>query len=207
MVLLSAGQRFIRPALRRTTHIFKENVPRSFLSSNSTPLKPEPPEFMNLEIARGIQDGTSLYVRHGVGRQRLLQIAKDESETSLVVKWQQCMESFLGIQVHVLAGLGYAPDESGIGTYNQQLAFFMQDCSPDVQEELRVKGRDTWREVLGTAFDIDLESIEEVPIVDARNIMHKVSERMRDKDTLDKIAKKCASIVPSKLQKSMCYFE
>lgn len=200
MALLSSGHRWMRPVLRRVNNFQWNNatrVPRSLLSSVSSPLTPEPPEEMNEEIAMGIQDSTSLYIRYGVGRQRLTQIANDDAETSLVVKWQQCMESFLGVQVHVLSGLGYTPDESGIGTYNQQLAFFMQDCSPDVQEKFRLRGRDTWREVLGMAFNIDLESIEEISIVDARNIMHKVSERMRDKEILGKVAKKCASIVPN----------
>lgn len=106
------------------------------------------------------------------------------------------MECFIGTQVHVLAGLGYSPDEHGIALYNQQLAHLMTTLDPDTQEAVRVKGRDTWRCVLSSAFDIPLKEIEEseLSIVDARNVMHKVSQKMMEKEILDVIGKKCDAV-------------
>jgi len=204
MVFLSSSRPWIRSTVLRAVNNRQSTlnsyslIPRSLFSTlpSIPPLQPKPPEAMNKYLVRGVQDGTSFYIQHGVGQQRLIEISKDDNET-LVIKWQRCMEAFLGVQVHVMAGLGYKPDENGITLYNQQVAVFLQDCAPDIQEEFRIKGRDTWREVLGTAFSIDLGSIEEVSIVDARNIMHKVSQRMQEQDILDKIAKKCAGITPN----------
>lgn len=162
-------------------------------------MQPIAPGFMNEEMARGVQIGTALYINYGVGRQRLLDIANTK-DMDLVVQWQRVMEAFLGVQVHVLAGLGYSPDEKGISTYNQQLAIMMQDLAPDAQEEFRLQVRDTWRAVLSTAFAIPVEDLTEVSIVDARNIMHKVSQKMQSQEILDEIAKKCGSIEPSEYQ-------
>jgi hypothetical protein len=184
---------FFRTAARRGMPSTSSYL-RAF-SSNPPP--PVAPSILSEEMARGVQSSTSLFIKHGIGRQRLREIAADK-ESPLVTKWQRCMEAFLGTQLHVLAGLGYSPDEKGINEYNQQLAFLMQDLTPDAQEEIRVQGRDLWRSVLSTAFGVNMKETEELSIVDARNMMHKVAERMQQQEILDLIAKKCASIEPSK---------
>jgi len=100
------------------------------------------------------------------------------------------MEAFLGTQVHVLAGLGYEATERGIALYNQHLAELMRTAPPDEQEVLRRAGRDSWRRTLCLAFGLeDTPEEEEVSIVDARNIMHKVSQRMHEPNVLAKITK------------------
>jgi hypothetical protein len=66
-------------------------------------------------MAFGIQSATRMYIEHGVGYQKLNEIAKDKGDVnSLVTRWQRMMEAFLGTQVHVIAGLGYAPSEQGL---------------------------------------------------------------------------------------------
>lgn len=99
-------------------------------------------------------------------------------------------------QVHVLAGLGYEPSEQGLGTYNYQLGAFLQTSDPDLHERLRTIGRDLWREVLCKAFNVKVQDFKELSIVDARNMMHMVSQKMQDDRTLKLIAKKCMAIQP-----------
>jgi hypothetical protein len=66
-------------------------------------------------MAFGIQKSTELFVKHGVGMQKLKDIAKEPRDTNtLVQRWQRMMEAYLGSQVHVLAGLGYPPNENGL---------------------------------------------------------------------------------------------
>lgn len=143
----------------------------------------------------GVQRSTQMYMRHGIGKQRLDEIRLDDSML-LITKWQKMMEAFLGTQLHVLAGLGYAPDENGMGLYNHQLGTWLNSCDPDTQERLRTIGRDIWREVLCTSFGVAKEELKEVDIVEARNMMHKVSQKMQDEATLKSIAKKCMAIQP-----------
>ena len=83
------------------------------------------------------------------------------------------------------------------GMYNQQLGMLMHNSNPEIQEKLRVAGRDIWREVLSTAFDVSIEDIEtkELKVVEARSVMHKVAERMQQPEILELVAKKCAEIV------------
>ena len=141
-------------------------------------------------------------MKYGIGRQRLQELYLLE-DLPLVHKWQKCMEVFLGVQLHVLAGLGYKPDETGINMYNQHVNAFVHggNISPEKQEEYRILGRDLWRLVLGTAFNVDLDTIEEIPIDKARSIMHKVAERMIDPEVLDFISAECATIEPGELKK------
>merc|ERR1739844_341559 len=84
-----------------------------------------------------------------------------------------------GTQVHVLGGLGYTPNETGLHMYNRHVAMFMQTADPETQEELRLGTRNLWRYVLSTSFNISVEDIEsnEMTIVDARNCMHKVAQK------------------------------
>ena len=197
-MLLSAS-RLLRPALRLSSQRVSLKPCTRFLSNPPEERYPEPtpPEDFNEEIAMGVQYATRMYMRHGIGKQRLVEISNDSS-MPLINKWQKMMEAFLGTQVHVLAGLGYGPNEQGLGLYNHQLGTWLQDCDPDTQERMRTIGRDIWREVLCTAFDVKAEDLKEVSIVDARNMMHKVSQKMQEEDILKSIAKKCASIQPSK---------
>jgi len=193
-MLLSSASRLLRPATRLT-------APRlsavRFLSDGQqlAYTEPRPPSEMNEEIAMGVQRATQMYMRHGIGKQRLDEISMDPSMT-LLTKWQRMMESFLGTQAHVLAGLGYQPDENGMGLYNHQLGTWLQSGDPNTQERMRTIGRDIWREVLCTTFGINKEELKEVDIVEARNMMHKVSEKMQDDVTLKMIAKKCMAIQP-----------
>lgn len=125
------------------------------------------------------------------------QIAALRDSSPLVDRWQKMVATYLETQCHVIALLGYPPDERGIGLYTQQLTQALQLSSPEVQERLRVAGRDTYRMVLAGAFDVpglleERKEKGELSTVDARNIMHKVSLRMQDPDVLEKVAKRCA---------------
>ena len=108
------------------------------------------------------------------------------------------IHTYLETQCHVISLLGYKPDENGIALYTQHLSESLKSSEPEVQEKLRVAGRDTYRMVLSGAFDIpnlieEQEKNGEMSVVDARNIMHKVSLRMQDPEVLEKVAKRCAS--------------
>lgn len=175
---------------------------KAFFSTQPPPnvnVNVTPPSELTIDMAKGVQSATLLYIQHGLGRRRLDEIAKQSSDVStLVQRWQKMMEAFLGTQVHVLAGLGYTANEQGIALYNQHLAQLMQSTSPDLQEHIRIQGRDLWREVLCLAFDLDKDrdfagSFNELSIVDARNIMHKVSQRMQEPDVLEKVARLVSS--------------
>jgi len=90
---------------------------RCLSSSSNTPVQPDnrPPSALNQEMAFGIQSSTKLFLDHGLGIQRLEELSKDAGNLDTVVnRWQRMMEAYLGTQVHVLAGLGYAPNESGL---------------------------------------------------------------------------------------------
>ena len=195
-----------------TTYATREHICRRLeqnrlqIRSLSTPsdqsiggvLQSKPPDELTPEMTTGVQDATDMYMRYGIGQRALEEIAKSAGKEgpSLIERWQKMMEAFLGTQVHVLAGLGYAPNEEGMALYNQQLAMLMQTLDPQTQEKVRVQGRDTWRLVLSTAFNVPLEEIEskEMSIVDARNAMHKVSLRMLDQTFLDIVKKKCDAV-------------
>ena len=186
------------------------NLQRPFSSPSTPPsaFTSQPPSELTFEMAQGVQNATLLYIRHGLGRRRLDDLShqatttqkQEDPSSTLVLRWQRMMEVFLGTQVHVLAGLGYPPTEQGIALYNQQLAMIMQTSAPDIQEGLRIQGRDLWREVLGRAFGLynDEEELEvsqmELSIVDARNMMHRISLRMQDPIILEKVAHKVASL-------------
>lgn len=165
--------------------------------------KPEPPKEMNMEIAEGIQNANKLILRHGVGNQRLKLLAQTP-EMPLVLKWQRMMEIYLGAQLHVVAALGYDTNENGIVVYTQQLAKFVSTCDPDSQENFRKVGRDTWRDMLSTAFDLDEELLnekasEEMSIVDARNTVHKVASRLMEPVILEAVAERIGKMPPRKL--------
>jgi len=162
--------------------------------------QPKPPAELSLEMAKGIQSANHLILKYGVGKQRLQLLAK-ESELPLVVKWQRMMEIYLGAQLHVVAALGYETNEQGIMMYTQQLAQFVgTKCDPAVQDQFRATGRDTWREMLVLAFDLDQDLIDEkygneLSIVDARNIVHKVASALVEPHILDEVATRVSRLV------------
>ncbi|KAL3934878.1 MAG: hypothetical protein SGARI_003197, partial [Bacillariaceae sp.] len=117
----------------------------------------------------------------------------------LVLKWQRMMEIYLGAQLHVIASLGYETNEQGIMHYTQQLGQFIASCEPEQQEEFRMHGRTTWREMLVAAFDLDRNDIaerDEMNIVDARNTVHKVASRLIEPAILEMVAQRVADLPP-----------
>eukprot|EP00980_Cylindrotheca_fusiformis_P008226 scaffold1736_cov127-Cylindrotheca_fusiformis.AAC.40 len=158
--------------------------------------QPSPPKELNMEMAIGIQDANQLFLRHGIGRQRLELLAQDEN-MPLVIKWQRMMQIYLGMQVHTIAGLGYQTNEQGIMLYTQHLAQFVSSCEPAVQDSFREVGRKTWRDMLATAFELDedvLKENEELSIVDARNAVHKVASKLIEPNILEEVATRCGQL-------------
>eukprot|EP00571_Detonula_confervacea_P016194 CAMPEP_0172310946 /NCGR_PEP_ID=MMETSP1058-20130122/13315_1 /TAXON_ID=83371 /ORGANISM="Detonula confervacea, Strain CCMP 353" /LENGTH=276 /DNA_ID=CAMNT_0013023963 /DNA_START=157 /DNA_END=987 /DNA_ORIENTATION=+ len=158
---------------------------------------PQPPTSLAPEAGLGAQDAMKLFIKHGLGKQKLQQIAAEKYNLPLVDRWQKMVATYLETQCHVIAMLGYQPNEIGISMYTQHLTQALQLSSPDVQEQLRVAGRDTYRMVLAAGFDIpslleDPKTKGELSIVDARNMMHKISLRMQDPDVMEKVAKRCS---------------
>jgi hypothetical protein len=182
-----------------------------FFSSQQLPpddpqaqFKATAPTELNMEMAQGIQTANHLILKYGVGRQRLELLCKESDSTMpLVVKWQRMMEIYLGAQLHVVAALGYQTDEQGIMMYTQQLAQFIgTKCDPATQDEFRAKGRDTWRDMLATAFDLDSDMIaekygNELSIVDARNIVHKVASALIEPRILEEVATRVSFSFPA----------
>ena len=171
-------------------------APPSPSPTNEQPV-PNAPFSLTKEMAFCIQKSTELFINHGLGMQRLQDVAKEAGDIdTLVSRWQRMMEAYLGTQVHVLAGLGYPPNENGLHLYNQHVAMYMQNADPDTQEELRLGTRDLWRTVLATAFHLSVEEIadSEMDIVAARNTMHKVSQKMQTPEILESIALKCGKL-------------
>jgi hypothetical protein len=176
-------------------------------SSNAPPpppnahFQPKPPDELNLEMARGIQQANLMILRHGIGKQRLELLAQTSfADMELTAKWQQMMEIYLTCQLHIVAALGYPTNEQGIMQYTRHLAQFVAGCSPDVQEEFRKVGRDTWREMLTVAFDLeeillDKKALDtELSIVEARNIMHQVSSQLIQPSVLELVAQQCSQL-------------
>lgn len=186
----SAAQPSLTTALRHFSSPLPPDDPQASF-------EPKPPKQLNLEIAEGIQSANSLILKYGIGQQRLQLLS--ESEDELVSKWQRMMEIYLGAQLHVIASLGYETNESGIMQYSQQLAQFIEKCDPDTQDKFRRVGRDTWRVMLSTAFDLDEKMLEEkcgseMSIVDARNTVHKVASKLMEPTILEAVAKRCSEI-------------
>jgi hypothetical protein len=171
--------------------------------------KPDPPRKLNFEMAEGIQNASLLILRHGVGSQRL-KLLSESDDTPLVLKWQRMMEIYLGAQLHVVAALGYETNEQGIMMYTQHLAQFVSTCDPDTQEGFRKVGRDTWRGMLATAFDLDDDLLEEyseeMSIVDARNAVHKVASKLMEPAVLEAVATRCGELPSSKqlMKSNLC---
>ncbi len=91
---------------------FSNVPPPPTAPSGPTPI---PPTAITKEMAFGIQQANELFINHGLGNQKLAAIGKETGDVeTLVSRWQRMMEAYLGTQVHVLAGLGYAPNETGL---------------------------------------------------------------------------------------------
>jgi hypothetical protein len=172
-------------------------TPRYFSSTDPQVFKPTPPTAIDQDMAESIQDTTLFYLRHGISNQRLVALSKDQ-DSSLVEKWQRMMEIYLSTQVFVISGLGFTGDERGLQHYTQVLAQYMQTCDEEIKDTYRRVGTETWRELLCTAFDMDVNEIQSISIVDARNLMHKVSSKMQEPGILMKVQKECAKVPPSK---------
>jgi hypothetical protein len=160
-----------------------------------------------MEMAIGIQDANQLFLRHGIGHQRLELLAGDEG-MPLVIKWQRMMQIYLGMQLHTIAGLGYQTNEQGIMMYTQQLAQFVSTCEPAVQDTFREVGRKTWRDMLATSFDLDDETLkenysEEMSVVDARNAVHKVASKLIEPSILEEVATRCGELPAGMYQSSL----
>lgn len=65
--------------------------------------QPSPPEELNMEMAIGIQDANQLFLKHGIGKQRLELLATD-TDMPLVIKWQRMMQIYLGMQREYFQG-------------------------------------------------------------------------------------------------------
>lgn len=199
----------LRPALVRIAQTKWSSSPTTLQSKSTTLLRsfttpsldnsvsenfvPSPPTKLTVEMAEGIADATQFYVRHGVAKQRLESLSK-QTDLPAVVKWQKMMEVFLTTQVHVIAGLGYSTDEQGLTKYAQDLAQCLQEADDTMRDLLTELRRDTWRELVSTAFELQLDQMKSLSIVDARNLMHKVSSKMVDPDVLAEIQARCAEL-------------
>jgi hypothetical protein len=157
-------------------------------------------------MAEGIQDATLFYLRHGISNQRLMALAKD-TESPISSKWQRMMEIYLTTQVFVISGLGYPGTEKGLEAYTLHLAQFMQSkCDDEDKEMFRKVGNETWRELLAMSFQLDIANLKSLSIVDARNIMHKVSSKMQEPAILMKIQKECGKLPESKSSLFVAWF-
>jgi len=124
---------------RPTSSMFQQHSFSSSNSSTSSPLAVTPPASLNEEMALGVQNATYLLIKHGLGKKQLIEVAKGArgSQDTLVPRWQKMMQAYLGSQVHIIAGLGYSPDEGGVALYNYHLSQLMAMADPDTQEKLR----------------------------------------------------------------------
>ena len=178
--------------------LFQGNTLRSFSTgeydtSSFDNFIPTPPVKLTVEMAEGISDTTQFYVRHGVSKQRLQALSREE-EMPAVTKWQKMMEIFLTTQVHVISGLGYSSDEKGLTQYAQDLAQCLQETDDDMRDLFTEIRRDTWRELVAAAFDLQPDEMKALSIVDARNLMHKVSSKMVTPEVLLEIQSRCAKL-------------
>lgn len=185
----------IRAALRSASR--RSSVSYRWLSSLPVAavdheFQPKAPQSLSSEMAEGIVDATQFYVRHGISGQRLKVLA--DLELPVVEKWQKMMEIYLTTQIHVIAGLGYSADESGLNMYARDLAVCIQTSEETMKQLFTEVRRDTWREVVGTTFHLEANDIPVLSIVDARNLMHKISSKMIEPDLLVKIQQKTAKV-------------
>lgn len=201
MISSSIRTGFLRFAdVARSFPLFgSQKVPRYFSStdfdtSSFDNFIPTPPSKLTVEMAEGISDTTQFYIKHGLSSQRLKLLSR-ESEMPAVVKWQKMMEIFLTTQVHVIAGVGYSSDEHGLTKYAQDLAQCLQnECDDDTREFFTEIRRETWKDLVASAFGLEGDELKTISIVDARNLMHKVSSKMIEPSVLSEIQSRCAEL-------------
>jgi hypothetical protein len=152
-----------------------------------------PPTVLTPDMAHGIAEATHFYIRHGLSNRRL-QALSQRTDLPVVEQWQKMMEIFLTTQVHVLAGMGYGASEQGLTQYAQDLSTCLSEADDETSEELRDVRRETWRELVAACFDLELHDIPALSIVDARNLMHKVSSKMVEPNILAEIQAKTSEI-------------
>jgi len=198
----------LRSTLSRVTHVtknkafFQGNTLRCFSTEGFDKFVPTAPSKLTVEMAEGISDTTQFYLRYGVSKQRLDVLSKD-TELPAVAKWQNMMEIFLTTQVHVIAGLGYSADEQGLTKYAQDLTECLQQADDEMRDLFTEIRRDTWRELVAAAFDLHLDDLKTVSIVEARNLMHKVSSKMISPEVLQEIESRCANLPTSDVPEHM----
>jgi len=190
--------RFSRPAVNQSNIGTSQSFSSLPPDDPQSQFQPSPPKALNMEMALGIQDANQLFLKHGVGRQRLKLLGEDPN-MPLIFKWQRMMQIYLGMQLHTVAGLGYQANEQGIMTYTQQLAQFVSTCEPAVQDRFREVGRTTWRDMLVNTFELDDELAsgkydEELGVVDARNASHKVASKLIEPEILEAVATRCGQL-------------
>jgi hypothetical protein len=155
--------------------------------------KPKPPESLTVEIAEGILDLTQFYCQYGISGQQFRYLASVPN-LSTIERWQQMMEVYVTTQIHVVAGLGYESNAEGLNAYALHLAQVIEKTDDTMKELFAEIRRDTWRGVVGTVFQIKPKDIPILPIEQARELMHRVANRMVDPDILLSIQNQTASI-------------
>jgi len=97
--------------------------------------------------------------------------------------------------------MGYAGSQDGLTRYAHDLAQCVGGADPDQQELLQQLRKDTWRELVASCFDLDVDEIPTLSIVDARNLMHKVSSKMMEPEILEEIRNLTAEIDGTYIQR------
>ena len=176
------------------TYPISQHVASTFRSfSVFQDFKPKAPESLTVEIAEGILDLTQFYCRYGISGQQLRHLASVPNLTT-IERWQQMMEVYVTTQIHVIAGLGYESNPEGLNEYALHLAQVIDTTDDTMKELFGEIRRDTWRGVVGIVFQIDPKDIPSLPIEEARELMHKVSNKMVDPDILLSIQNQTANI-------------
>ena len=162
------------------------------LFSDPSVFRPKSPDFLTTDVAEGIVETTKFYCLHGVSKQRFRALAKED--LSIQQRWAKMMEIYLQTQAHVIAGLGYAPNEGGLEVYAMHLQACLSKTDTTMRELFMDIRRETWHDIVATTFDLDSSEIPSLSIVDARNIMHKATSKMIEPDTLLAIQRRTAKI-------------
>jgi len=189
---------YSRRVLTKVRH-FSSSTPETPPPARENPFLAEdtfeakPPAKLTTEMIEGIADTTQFFIRHGVSQQRL-QLLAQNADMPVVMKWQQMMQIFLMTQVHVIAAMGYSPDEQGLGQYAHDLASCLAQVDPELRETFAEMRKDTWRELVATCFQLEPQDIPSLTIVDARNLMHKIASKMMEPDVLMRIQREASKI-------------
>lgn len=157
---------------------------------------PSPPDKLTTDMAEGIADATQFFLRYGLSHRRLVELSHND-DLPVVTKWQKMMEVFLSTQIHVTTGMGYAPDEHGLTLYAQHLAECISNSDPTMQQLFQESRRDTWRDMVSIVFQVPIDEIPTLTIVEARSLMHTISSKMLDPAVLEMVRKEASTVVES----------